>query len=558
MDHTLSLIKGRISYLWGKLEGHPLSSGILAFVIVISLTVTFTRDVPQWFDLTISDDSDYMAGGLHLGADLANDTVDWNPDWAPLYRLWFFALAGPNHDAEGMFYISLRLLGMLVPVLLYLVLRRSRVSPLVAAGVSLLFLTTYANWFPEPHVMNFALLVLLIVWWSASLFPQRWQRLWVFAVLSLFVAYVRPEFFMATILLVVIAAAYLFYSLRKRRIQLSTPDKAFIAGLTGVFILFFLWWGIPFSDDRSIYAFGQHYAANVSTCFGAKDLSGLSWEGVLARDFGNPDGIFQAYRNNPGAFQRHIFCNLKKFPKQFLSVTFTNAWTSSWLLIKLCLAVVLWRLVFHWRAIRAQIKWLWEKDMLLLGLVSLIPAGLSVFLIYPREHYVAFFSLMAFALTTMAVGVYETDASKQLAFRKTLVGGLLLLAFFPSMGGLFDNQTPQKPIQTTVHEIRALHADASVRILATHPFQTDYAQVYFDDGFTALPFKPYDVPFSDFLLEHDPNVILVARDGLEFKDDPTWEEFKSNYQADGFREIVLKAGDAWGPWRLYVKDDLGN
>lgn len=556
MKQNLASFKGQIGGMWETFETRFLNARLLAFFFVFILSFLFSREAPQWFDLTISDDNDYMAEGLRIGSEVEIASPAWNPDWAPLYYLWFFLLSRLYSGPEEIFYGSLQLVGMLTPIFMYLVLQKARVFPLLAAGVSLAFLTTYANWRAEPRVMNFALLVLLIIWWIGSFFHHRWQRLWILAMLSLFTAYVRPEFFLATVLLMMIALSYLLFLTLKQGIQFSRTDLMLIAGIAGIIATLFLWWGIPFSGDRSIYAFGQHYTRNVASCFSEDHPHGVPWEEILARDFGKPSNIVQAFFNNPRAFSRHVLCNLQNIPKTFLMVTFVNAWTNSWFFIKLFIAIMVWQLVFHIRSIRLQFQWLWEQDMMLLGLVFLIPAGLSIVLVFPREHYIILPSLLFFMLATMILGGHSSSKNEIIVRRQTLVGGLLLVALFPSMGALFNNVSPEKPNLVTIHEVKKLDIRENIRMLATRPFQATFAKVYFDDQFVALPYKPYDVTFQNFFLENQPNVILITQNGREYSNDPTWDEFRANFQEYGFKEIILSVRDPWGPWRLYVKEML--
>jgi hypothetical protein len=544
-------------------QGQPmlkrlLQPKVLALLTIVVLAFIFTNNVHTWFDLTLSGDTDYIYDGLHFPQQLTGEMPGWAPEWGPLYHLWFFALSKLTPDSTKIFYLSLRLVGMLLPILIYLVLERTRVAPLVAVGVASLFLASYANWIPEPRVMNFALLIMLLVWWGTSFFVKRWKRLLALAVFSLFVAYVRPEFFPVTVLLGAVALVYLAFSLLKQKLQLATWDKVFTGGMAGVFTLFLFWWGVPFNGQRTIYAFGQHYARNVKYCFGEDVPAGTPWEEILARDFGEPTNLFQAISQNPRAFEKHVFCNISNFPKQFLSITFTSSWGNSWFLIKLVLAVLLWRLIFHWRAIRSRLQWLWEKDLMLLGLVCLIPATLDVTIIYPREHYIVLSSLLVLVLGTMAISGHEVDGNKQLAWKQTLAGCLLLILLFPSMGALFDNKPPEKPVLETVQEIRSLNSEEPIRMFATHPFQVTFAKVYFADDFVPILYKPLDVGFEDYLVEQQPNLLLITEGGKEFGNDPTWEEFQSAPQSYGFTEITLQGGDLWGPWRIYLKKELLN
>jgi len=81
-------------------------------VVVAALwvaVVRFVSRVPHWFDLTISDDSDYMYFGVHF-FDAARAGRP-SGDWSPLYKFWFYVLGRLFPDTAVLHYASMILMG---------------------------------------------------------------------------------------------------------------------------------------------------------------------------------------------------------------------------------------------------------------------------------------------------------------------------------------------------------------------------------------------------------------------------------------------------------------
>lgn len=521
-------------------------------IILLIVTIRFASEAPTWWDIPESDENIYMAGGIHFGEMIKGVRFNLDADWSPLYQFWYFMIYQLVPDSAKIYYISMRLLGILIPLFAFILLRRMRVTRWLAAATAVFFLTSYAIWIVEPRVTSFAALVLLVLWLATSFLKIRWQRFFGMAAGSLLFSYSRPEFFLMNLLLSLIALCYLCFSFLKHRIKLSRADFLFLGFISGIALLFLILWGVPFSGGRSIYAFGQHYAKNVENCFVEDASSDMAWEGILARDFGNAQSIGEVMRVNPLGFRKHLACNIQAFPDRFLKVAASSAWGSSWLLIRVWIAFIFYRLILGWDEIKFRLIWLWEQDLLLLGLLSLGVLLLDVILIYPREHYLSIFSIITWVLGVSLFGGYS--APEQRSWRQTIIIGLCLLLLTPSMGVLFDFKVPQKPVLRTVETLRALDLGEPIRLFATHPFRRSQSEIYFDEDYYHIAYKPEGISFDDYISINQVNVIVITQNGKELKNDQSWIAFETNSQAFGFHQIPFDEGDQWGPWRIYIRD----
>ncbi|MCP4143255.1 MAG: hypothetical protein GY755_23700 [Chloroflexi bacterium] len=356
-------------------------------LLIFLIAFRFTSEVPDWFDIAQSDDNDYMFVGIH-----AFDEVQ--ADWSPLYSFLFFTLHKFVPNPAQIYYLGMQWVGILLPLFSYLFLRRAEITRWFAAGTAVFLLGSYALWIPEPRVAAFATLVFIFIAWLISFFKKRWQRLWVLALSSLFFAYSRPEFFLVTLALSVVALSYFGFSILKRGLQLEKKDFLFLGISSSIAFAFLLWWGIPFSSSRTIYAFGQHYAENVQHCIAENAQSNMAWEEILTRDFNNPKNMAEVIQANPLNFRRHLSCNIQAFPKLLLKVAFSSAWGSSWFIIRIWAALILYRVIVYRQELKKRLLWLWENDFLLLPILSLGILSIDIILIHPREHYLVLVSII--------------------------------------------------------------------------------------------------------------------------------------------------------------------
>ena len=534
-----------------KLNSFFTPDALLA-IVLFGVSVRFASEVPTWFDIPQSDDNRYLDGGLYFFEYLTGARVGWAPDWSPLFQLWFFWIYRLVPDATKTYYVSMQLVGILTPLFIFLLLRRMQVTRWLAALTAAFFLASYAVWTAEPRVGSFTALVLVFLWWALSLIKKRWQRFVGMAFGSLMLAYSRPEFFLITMMLGFLIPAYLVFSFLKGKLTFNKRNYIFLAVSLSLILLFLVTWGVPFSTERSIYAYGQHYLRTVKNCDISEASPDMAWEEVLAQDFGGVQSIGEALRENPAGFRNHIFCNFKIFPRRFLKVAFSSGWGSSWLLIRTWIAFVIFRLIVSWNEIKKRFIWLWGQDFFYFGLFPLGVLMLDVFIIFPREHYLSIFSVIVWILTITLFG--KLSATEQNNWRQSIAIGFCLLLLVPSMGAMFDYSIPQKPVLKTVETVRALELKEPIRLFATPPFKINRSEVYFEDNYYHIGYKPVEIPFDEYIASEEPNVIVITRGGLDLGDDPSWLAFEADPGAFGFHQIPFDEGDKRGPWRIYQKE----
>ncbi|MCP4143256.1 MAG: hypothetical protein GY755_23705 [Chloroflexi bacterium] len=129
-----------------------------------------------------------------------------------------------------------------------------------------------------------------------------------------------------------------------------------------------------------------------------------------------------------------------------------------------------------------------------------------------------------------------------------------MLLLMPSMGTLFNFNPPQKPILETVEIVRNLELDEPLRLFATQPFQPSRSEVYFNDDYIPIKYKPANTPFDEYISEHKPNIIIITKDGWHLKDDESWLAFQQDPEILGYKKLPYNGGDEFGAWWIYQQE----
>lgn len=371
-------------------------------------------DLPTW------DEADSLRIGVHWPRASLPE-----PEWGPLYALWYVGLARVFDDPVQLFYESYRLLVVLPCFAIYACVRRFGGAPVVALLGSVAFLLSAAA-HVDPRSSILALLVVTV----AVALLARVRRTARFAgglsLALLLASFARPELFVSFLVVAGVAlvavAVHAGRDVRGRWLR-AVPRIAVWMGLVLVLLAV---WGNPMSDrsNRRRYAFCQHYA------FGEVQRAGLDlnpWtqcEEVLAGTFGSADTVAGAALRNPGAFAEHVLHNLARYPVRSWALFlrgFDDGWTPTrqlhaWVLFLLVASAGL-RLV-NARQPRARApsrRWRLRRPVrnaLLVALAVTLPTAASSILIWPRQHYLVLQGVAFCLLGVAAVSGPRRDPAR--------------------------------------------------------------------------------------------------------------------------------------------------
>ncbi len=512
-------------------------------------------------DLNFGDDAHYLEWGLALHPPSLPVGSAWAV-WGPLYQLWFWALAQKQPDPVVVYYATVLLLGVTLPLLLYSVLRRLRVPWGLALGVAWFYGLSYANWLVEPRVAVFAAWVMLLGWLGVLHLPTpalRWGGL---AAVAVLVAYVRPEFLLSAVLFALAAG---IAAVRTPRPRPKVPWGAWVAwgGLTLVALTLLVWWTPPFQQGRTMYAFGQHYYYNLKFCLKAPLDPAWHWEDVLARDFDGATSLLDAAVQHPAAFGRHVACNLRALPlrlgQMFLYHLPWDPRGRRWpeaALLGLGLALVAAVRLRHPEG-RRRLRQAGREEALWAAVLWALPVLLSSIFIQPRWHYLAqLVPLFWIGYAELFLVAWPTP-SRVGQYRWAWLAAALLVGLTPPFSHFFHSP-PQRPRLEAVAVGRLLTGDQPLRIAGTQGsgFYRLGAYLYPPRPYEGIALRPHGMPLAQALTTRPPDLFLVSQGGRELRNDPTWPEVEAHPERWGYLRIELPSGDAWGPWLVFVRASL--
>ncbi|MFP2934159.1 hypothetical protein ACLESO_55375, partial [Pyxidicoccus sp. 3LG] len=378
--------------------------------------VKLGRGVEGVLDLGLWDEADYLHRALLLPVRGLPD-----PEWGPLYSLWYFALSWVWPDPVDLYYGNTRLLLLLTTLAGYTLLRGVGARPWYAlAGAAVHLLSMAPHVLPRPTLL--ALLVILAAL-SAAARARSPEGAGVRVGLGLLVAsFARPEYFLSFLLASALLAALLVRLAWRERARWPRAARTGAAYALGVLALLAVL-GNPFGDtsNRRFFAFCQHFADNHVRSTGLAVNAWNECDRVLRTVFGDADTVGEAALANPGAFLAHLGTNLKRYPGESLKLFTSGHGGVSPLpgpgplkrehlghLLLLAVAVLLPVAVLLWNRNRLAATLRRPRVLAMLAVAGVVqlPVLLSVVLVQPRQHYLVLQGLLALAvLAALAAAV---------------------------------------------------------------------------------------------------------------------------------------------------------
>jgi len=508
---------------------------LLIIIIILLAGLKYTFMLEKGLDISFYDEASYLYWGIKIPVEGLPRT-----DYAPLYAFWYFIISLIEPNRVNLFYLNVKLMTILPPIIVYILLRKNRVSIPVSSTISWFFLLSRANAYTWPKVSHFALLIVLFILILVTRRSLLWTSLYA-SLGALVVSYIRPEFFMAYILslLIFILTATLG---KQERIRLPVLLWYLLVtvALLGVF-------GLPVSTDRSIIAFGQHFSRNWVSWTGSDLSPWTNWREIVAQNFGTADSVLSAFTNNPSIFLKHVSYNILELIRNastlILPTFFPKGKTSLYIaalsIIGLCIA--------KRSTIRNNFRE-YKNIILFMGLF-ILPGLVSTIIIQPRDHYLLLPCVLTAVFLAIIVDSNEHE-QKQANYTKLLFLGLLAISFTPYFAERIRSDRPG-PNLASIRFIQSLSIEETVYLLEA---EGGY-HYYLDDNFHRIAQYAKNSDFYHFMEERKINMIMVTDVLVEdsrFRDDAEWIDFLDNYSTFDFTELdVLYAGSL-----LLVHNDL--
>ncbi|MFP2911252.1 hypothetical protein ACLESD_40755 [Pyxidicoccus sp. 3LFB2] len=386
--------------------------------------VKLGRGVEGVLDLGLWDEADYLHRAFLLPERGLPD-----PEWGPLYSVWYFALSRVWPDPVDLYYGNTRLLLLLTTVAGYVFLRRVGAKPWLAlAGAAVYLLSMAPHVLPRPTLLSvFIILVALGAATSARTPAGACIRVG----LGLLIAsFARPEYFLSFLLMSLLLGGLLAHGVwrggwKTRAPWLRALRTGAAYGLAALALVAVM--GNPFGNtsNRRFYAFCQHFADNHVRRTGLALNPWGECPKVISQVFGDVDTLGAAARANPGAFLTHLGMNLQRYPRESVRMfaagygnhsplpgpkPWTREQAGHLFLLVVAVGLPLGLLAWNARRLARALRSRRVVETVVAACVVLLPVLASVVLIQPRQHYLVLQGLMVLAVLAALVAAVEPDA----------------------------------------------------------------------------------------------------------------------------------------------------
>ena len=512
---------------------------IFAVGILLIIGYKYLSGFENFIDIRLYDESNYLDHGVNL---IRSGFP--NAQLSPLYSFWYYFLSLFQPDNVKLFYLNYELLTIILPIFIYIVLRRYHVPLISSFLISVYFLISFTNFASFPKVGHFAIVLILSSFIIASFPKNHFDKLTVGLIGSLFASYVRPEFFITFLsLLIIYVATFVndFRSFHLRRLYK-------ILMVVIIMVLNFSLIGIPFSSGaRSFLAFSQHFSLN----WVSWEKSSLSpWsrvnsDQIIQNNFADSKTIFECYEKNPHIFLKHINTNQKNLPKicasQLKHSTLIFPDNRSYNKLESLLLILTLILLVLYNVYRPGVKFISQfknnfqsrKGLWLFIVLYCIPVLISTIVIYPREHYLTMLIILITIFTTTLIYFPEKHISNVIPNTIFLfVLGIILFIASPNMSTL-KNYSDYKPNLTVINYLRSLKITGNVNVLESEGGYNIYA----GSNYNRIAEYQKKSGFYDFKNGYKINMVLLGgrlQHDKRFIEDSEWLYFLKNYKKFGF------------------------
>jgi len=542
---------------------------IFYVAVIAAVCFKLLHDITKVMDIQFADETAYLGRGIEFG---------WRSLFADgfIYYAWYKLLSVVVKDAITLYYVNYSILFTLLPILMYALLRKMGRAPFAAAFFPIAFAVSNIHIIAWPFITRFA--VCLILFTCLLILSVKNEKLkYLIALCGLILLlYTRPEYVLSLVIFAFAAVVYLVYRFMKLR-QKVYVFLALITLLLSVFIVFIK---NPAGGERSVVAFGQHYALNLQQEGKISINPNTNWQTIMKDTFGTADSVEQAFMNNPRAMAEHILTNIKRLPRRIIEISLPYQ-TKNTFRVKIAFLIFVGFLALAalWSFIKNIHEQMKDRVYYMLTAVLLIPLIISICLIFPRDHYLLVLFAVVLVLaaknlpsskvfggpgTFFQKGPWPPGAnSKVNTFLRKFKWApyvliLLILLAVPWRAGKNRGLMPQ-PVRDLkngcsnrmkISFIKDLKVNSRIVFLGAGGSMKPYI-----DNFRHVPEYQKDVPFNAFLEQEKIDMILIdnrLKRDTRFENDNEFKEFLAGVPNQTWTRMDM------GKCRIYllVKKDL--
>ncbi len=521
---------------------------IFFVAVIAAVCFKLLHDLSRVMDIQFADETAYLGRGIQFG---------WRSLFADgfVYYAWYKLLSLVVSDTVTLYYVNYSILFTLLPMLMYALLRKIGRAPFAAAFFPIAFAISNIHIIAWPFITRFAVcLILVACLLILSVKSEKLKYLIAFGGLILLL-YTRPEYVLSLVIVTIAAVVYLVYQFIKSR-QKVFVFLALFTLLLSVFIVFIK---NPAREERSVVAFGQHYALNLQQEGKISINPNTNWQTIMKDTFGTATSVAQAFMNNPRAMSEHILTNIKRLPRRIIEISLPYQ-TKNTFRVKIAFLIIvgflavasIWSFIMN---MHAQMK---DRVYYILTVVILIPLIISICLIFPRDHYV----LVLFAVVLVLVAKNLPAIPANAVLRKFKWAPYVIILFIliavPWRAGKNRGLLPH-PVRgikdrcsnlMKISFIKDLKVNSRIVLLGVGGSMGPYI-----DNFQHVSEYDKDSPFNSFVEQRKINIIMVdnlLKRDTRFTTDNEFKEFLAGVPNDTWTKIDMRKCRAY----LVIKKDL--
>lgn len=368
------------------------------FILLIGIYTVY--DLQKYADILFWDESLYMQKGLQL----------WkNPslDWGFFYNVWYKFLSNFTHDKIELYYLNIKILCVLLPIVLFVFLLAYNVNPILSFFVSILFLYSYLNLPIWPKVSHWCLIVFLIALIISKLVRSNYLKFSTLIFGLILCSYCRPEFYLAYLLF----SGFTILHFILYRSQYSTKKS-----IVYLIVLCVLYFSVQFignpikagGNGRMLITFGQHFALNFCRWNHITNKPfWIDWVFYLQDNFINKPKS-EILHNIAHHFLSNSFNYIKSIGKIIISfilpIFHKKLNIHSIVLTIISIAILIkYSVVNKWKLRELKAAFAPYSNLLKVLLIWCIPTFISSMIAYPRDHYlimqIPFFIILLVIIT---------------------------------------------------------------------------------------------------------------------------------------------------------------
>jgi hypothetical protein len=523
-----------------KAEEESIAIDIALLFIVFLAGIKFTFGLEHVIDISLYDETGYLSNGINLLHGLPGATL------APLYSVWYYFLSLFEGDSLKLFYLNCRVLTIILPMLLFGMLRTYKADKTLAFVISLYFLISYLNLSVWPKPYHFAIIVIMAGLIMARFASKLTTKFLILGFASLLGSYIRPELFVIVCL-----------RLKNfKRISLKVNGKSFLFLIAFLFLYLLLinTFGVPLEGyskeidifgihlgNRSLIAFKQHFSWNWVQWENSTLIPWAEYDYIFNKHFNNAKGITSAFFSNPSIFTKHVFYNIIRYFTNlnlvfvhhnlvFPNSKFYKIIEGLFLIFFLLLAAIKTRKDIF-QGLRQKISD--HKPCLIIVGILLTPPLVSSFLIYPRDHYLLPQIVMFILLFTVFI-----NFNKKISFKRIILMSISALIVVPYSSLSFSPKVLSNLSTITFIKSLNINQKNKVNILEA---EGGY-NVYLGKNYTRIAEIQKNDGFYDFLSDKKINMIVLSKTLLKdsrFSNDKEWQDFNRNFHKHFFKKQCL-------------------